>query len=116
MEHIAYRKGLYVANAADSVGTALSALDAGEAACLGEATAPSIVLNEPIPFGFKAALRDMVAGEPVIKYGIQIAIATQPIHKGDKVHLHNCKSAYDVRSSTLDPETAAPTDIDYTQL
>ena len=49
----------------------------------------------------------------VIKYGVEIGIATQMIEPGEWVHLHNCKSKYDERSSTLDLETGAPTDTPY---
>ena len=43
--------------------------------------------------GHKYALRDIAAGEPVIKYGNPIGIATAPIKKGEHVHTHNVKTA-----------------------
>ena len=42
--------------------------------------------------GHKYALRDIAAGENIIKYGNPIGHATQEIHKGDHVHSHNVKT------------------------
>ena len=42
--------------------------------------------------GHKYALRDIAAGENIIKYGNPIGHATQDIHKGDHVHSHNVKT------------------------
>lgn len=42
--------------------------------------------------GHKYALRDICAGENVIKYGYPIGHATQPIQKGEHVHTHNLKT------------------------
>ena len=39
--------------------------------------------------GHKYALRDIAAGENVIKYGMPIGHATCPIRKGEHVHVHN---------------------------
>ncbi len=44
-----------------------------------------------VPFGHKVALRPMPTGAPVIKYGVAIGHATQPIDKGEHVHVHNCR-------------------------
>lgn len=44
---------------------------------------------EAVPSGHKLAIRPMAAGEPVIKYGLPIAVATQPIEAGAHVHVHN---------------------------
>ena len=49
----------------------------------------------------------------MIKYGFPIGHATQPIRAGDWVHLHNCASNYDSRSSTLDVHSGATTDTVY---
>ena len=42
--------------------------------------------------GHKYALRDIAAGENIIKYGNPIGHATQEIKKGDHVHSHNVKT------------------------
>ncbi len=51
--------------------------------------------NEKIPAGHKYALRDISAGEYIIKYGEIIGRATQDISKGEWVHTHNVKSHLD---------------------
>lgn len=43
-----------------------------------------------IPFGHKAALVDIKAGESIVKYGVVIGIATENIDQGVHVHVHNC--------------------------
>lgn len=44
-----------------------------------------------VPFGHKVALRRMVCGAPVLKYGVTIGVATQDISPGEHVHVHNCR-------------------------
>lgn len=44
---------------------------------------------ESIPTGHKIALREIAAGESVIRYGSFIGRASAPIHAGDSVHTHN---------------------------
>lgn len=44
-----------------------------------------------IPFGHKVALRAITFGQPVIKYGVAIGVATQDIPQGAHVHVHNCR-------------------------
>ncbi len=46
---------------------------------------------DPVPLGHKIALRDLPAGEQVIKYGIAIGRATRDIRAGEHVHVHNIK-------------------------
>jgi (2R)-sulfolactate sulfo-lyase subunit alpha len=46
---------------------------------------------DPVPLGRKLALRDLPAGEQVIKYGIAIGRATRDIRAGEHVHVHNIK-------------------------
>lgn len=78
---------------------------------LGQAT--TIRLTQAIAYGHKVALADIDQSAPVFKYGIRIGHATQPIHAGDWVHLHNCASDYDERSSSLEIESGKPTDTIY---
>lgn len=40
----------------------------------------------------KLAIRDMVKGEPVVKYGEHIGIAGTDIKAGQHVHVHNVES------------------------
>ncbi len=48
-----------------------------------------------IPRGHKFALRDIAAGEAVIKYGMTIGHALCTIRKGEHVHTHNLKTNLD---------------------
>lgn len=55
--------------------------------------------------GHKYALRDIRAGEPIIKYGSPIGHATQDIAKGEHVHSHNLKTNLDgVLEYTYQPD------------
>lgn len=47
---------------------------------------------QDIPLGHKIALKDIKAGEKVIKYGRPIGAATKDISAGEHVHIHNLKS------------------------
>lgn len=73
----------------------------------------TITLIQPIAYGHKVALYDLAQGAAVFKYGIRIGHATQPIHAGEWVHLHNCASDYDERSGSLEIESGRPTDTVY---
>jgi len=47
---------------------------------------------QDIPLGHKVALKDMVVGDTVIKYGVDIGKVVQPIAKGQHAHVHNIKT------------------------
>lgn len=51
----------------------------------------SVIAHQDIPVYHKAAIREIRQGEPVIKYGEPIGYATQDIHVGDHVHIHNVR-------------------------
>jgi hypothetical protein len=89
--------------------------DAGAEAVLilGAPEPLEVPLASQIAMAHKVALRDIAAGEAILKYGVPIGIATEFIQRGGWVHLHNCRSALDERSSTLDVETGATTDMRY---
>ncbi len=74
----------------DNVATALEALDAGRALDL---AGRRIVVAERIASGHKVALVEIAAGEPVIKYGSAIGLATATIAPGQHVHTHNLASS-----------------------
>lgn len=76
----------------DNVAMALSDLPAGEPLVLGDAAAGTLATREAVPFGHKIALRPIRAGEPVIKYGASIGLATADIEPGQHVHVHNLRS------------------------
>lgn len=83
------RKKILVIDKADNVGVALIALKAGEEI---EYLNGSIKVINDIPSGFKVALKNIIKGDPVIKYGETIGISSQNIIYGEKVHVHNCQS------------------------
>lgn len=86
----------------DNVAVTLSDLAAGRVVTVGEAR---LTLRENVPFGHKLALTDIAAGQPVIKYGQPIGMASEDIPAGAHVHTHNLRSA---RASTLTAAAAPP--------
>jgi|SRR5882724_7317450 len=105
-------------HSADNVATALDDVPAGPVEWLGETAALKAVISgqgalearEPIARGHKIALVDIGAGAAILKFGVRIGHATQPIARGAWVHLHNLASDLDARSGTLDLHAGAPTD------
>ncbi|MBR2545657.1 MAG: altronate dehydratase [Erysipelotrichaceae bacterium] len=69
--------------------------------------ADGTVLNEDIDLGHKIALKDIKAGEPVIKYDNLIGFAREDIKRGDHVHVHNIKTSLGDNNEY----TYAPADI-----
>jgi altronate hydrolase len=55
----------------------------------------TLIANEKIPKGHKMAISSIEVGEPVIKYGNQIGLASSKITAGDWVHTHNVASQAD---------------------
>ena len=51
-----------------------------------------VTVGEKIPFGHKFALKLIKLGDPVIKYGETIGLATKDIQTGQHVHVHNLES------------------------
>jgi hypothetical protein len=100
-------------NAADNVATALDDLSPGPIDVLGISAGHSVLAIEFIALGHKIALRDIAAAEPIVKFGVPIGLATTPIPAGGWVHLHNCRSQVDERSSHLDVKTGAALDTVY---
>jgi altronate dehydratase small subunit len=108
-----FRQTCFQIEAMDNVCTALADLTPGKVKVNGSATLDALEIGEPILSGHKIANRDIRPDEPIIKYGVTIGKATRLIHRGEWVHLHNCKSMYDERSAHLDPTTGAPSDTHY---
>lgn len=50
--------------------------------------------RQDLPLGHKVARRAIAAGEPVVKYGAPIGVATADIPAGEHVHVHNVRSNY----------------------
>ena len=77
----------------DDVATALRALQKGERVSVAAgARSVDVTLLDDVPFGHKYALRDIAAGEDVLKYGLPIGQALQEVSAGAWVHVHNCRS------------------------
>lgn len=98
---------------ADDVATLLEDSGAETVKIIGNSYASTITLTGPARMAHKVALRRIGEGRPIHKFGVIIGIATRDIAPGEWVHLHNCRSQVDARSSTLDLQTGASTDIAY---
>jgi len=48
--------------------------------------------KDDIPIGHKLAIRDIAAGDTIIKYGVDIGRAVAPIAAGAHLHVHNVKT------------------------
>ena len=48
--------------------------------------------RQDIPIGHKITLKDMTAGETVIKYGVDIGRVVAPMKAGEHAHVHNIKT------------------------
>jgi altronate dehydratase large subunit len=75
----------------DNVGVALADLPVGATVAFDKG--PPLALRDAVPFGHKVALATIASGEPVVKYGEPIGLATQSIAPGEHVHTHNLVSA-----------------------
>ncbi len=51
-----------------------------------------IVLKDAVEYGHKFALKNIGAGDPIIKYAETIGVASRDISAGEHVHVHNVKS------------------------
>jgi len=107
------RTRCFQVHAADNVATALDDLAPGPVHVLGVAAGQTLVATEPVALGHKIALRSLAENQPVIKFGVTIGLATAAIPAGAWVHLHNCRSQVDERSSHLDVKTGAALDTLY---
>lgn len=74
-----------ILDAADNVATLLD--DETDSCRLGN----GLEIELGIPFGHKVSLAAMDEGAAIIKYGVSIGTATQPISCGAHVHVHNCR-------------------------
>ncbi len=82
-----------VMNPSDNTAVALADMGIGEEVVFSSGdNSVSLSLGEPIGFGHKFALREIRAGEEVLKYGTVIGLATQLIEPGHHVHIHNVES------------------------
>ncbi len=75
-----------IINDIDNVATARVEISEGTILISGNS---SITVKNNIPFGHKLALKNILKGEPIIKYGQRIGIAMKDIFPGELVHIHN---------------------------
>jgi hypothetical protein len=97
----------------DNVATLLVDAGPGPVVVGGPAAPADLTLAVAIELGHKVALADIPAGAAIVKFGVSIGLASRDVHRGEWVHLHNCRSRFDARSSTLDVHTGATTDTRY---
>ena len=83
---------IYKINPKDNVAVALQSINRAEIAKLDTLT---VTAQEDIPRGHKIALKKILKGEPVIKYGNVIGIAKEDIPEGGWIHTHNLLSRGD---------------------
>lgn len=78
----------------DVVGVAVTDIEPGPAVPgRVQSTGAAIELDvlDAVPLGHKVALRDLAAGEQVVKYGVPIGRTSQEVRAGQHVHVHNLK-------------------------
>lgn len=93
-------------NPKDNVCVALRPIEKGTQV---QADGCTVTAAENIPQGHKIALREIAAGEKVIKYGFPIGIARETIQPGSWVHVHNIKTALgDVLEYSYHPQGKDP--------
>jgi altronate dehydratase small subunit len=77
----------------DNVASLLAEVEKGESVSIERGTDISeFKVRQKIGFGHKFALRRILKGEDVVKYGEVIGRATQDIEEGCHVHVHNVES------------------------
>ena len=90
------RKAIIMA-AEDSVAIALDDLVAGDKVGI-RSLLQEIVFEfevaDSVPYGHKLSVKPVAKGAEVIKNGEVIGVASQPISKGEHVHIHNIVSMY----------------------
>ena len=105
-------KAALVISERDNVATALEPLEIGRQV---DANGVTVVASETIAAGHKIALQSIAAGNPVIKYGSPIGLASRDIAPGAHVHTHNVSSSrgrgdLEPRSPASDARLAEPAD------
>lgn len=78
----------------DNVAVALRNIRTGEAVMI-HGLDEEIEVKKGIPYGHKIALKDIGAGEKVLKYGECMGVTTEEIPKGHHVHVSNVRGLND---------------------
>lgn len=93
---------LYLITEKDNVAVALKDVRKGEEVEVGGV---KITALNDIPTGHKMALKDIEAGEGIVKYGFSIGNAREKIFFGQHVHTHNVKTGlHDLMEYSYNPE------------
>ncbi len=93
-DRIAGETRALIMDAKDNIAVAIRELAAGETLRIAvpDGTERIVTTVQPIEFGHKFAIVDIVEGDQVIKYGEHIGRATQAIPAGAHAHIHNVTS------------------------
>lgn len=83
---------MIVLSPGDNVAIALRDIAVGEHGI--ELGGLRVAALERIEQGHKVALRDISPGEPIVRFGVPVAICTSAVDTGRLVHIHNVKSRY----------------------
>lgn len=95
---------IFQINPQDNVAVAVEAAPQGSKFTIGKRTFTTV---NDIPAGHKVALREIKAGEDIVKYGFPIGTAKQDIPAGAWVHTHNVQSKLgNLLHYTYEPEKA----------
>ena len=79
-----------IIDAKDNVAVAIEPIAKGDnAVYVCEGKEVSLPALEDITIYHKLATRDIAKGEPVVKYGEHIGVASSDIRAGEHVHVHN---------------------------
>jgi (2R)-sulfolactate sulfo-lyase subunit alpha len=90
------RHSFLIHDDADDVGVAVTDLEASQdvtGVYMNSGKTVGLKSRDAIPLGHKIALRDLVEGADVVKYGVRIGRTSTTVQEGDYVHTHNLKSA-----------------------
>ena len=82
---------------ADSVAIALGDLVSGDKVrirSLFQEIVGELEVSDSVPYGHKLSVKPIAKGSEVIKNGEVIGAASQPINRGEHVHIHNIVSLY----------------------
>jgi len=82
---------------ADSVAIALDDLAPGDKVgvrSLLQEIAGELEVSDSVPYGHKLSVKPIAKGAEIIKSGEVIGAASQPINRGEHVHIHNIVSLY----------------------
>ena len=93
MKEELYMQNAMIIDPKDNVAVAIEPIAAGDTVTyLKEGKTVSLKATEDITIYHKLATRAIEKGEPVVKYGEHIGVATEQIPEGAHVHVHNVES------------------------